>query len=88
MPHIIKREREGIKMDDDMAQNRIKRNELNARGIPRTDSYQQMKRAMESFNIEDSLVRFFPTLYTFSLLTMNLRIGNQKSGIYVLCFIA
>ena len=25
--------------------------------IPRTDSYQQMKRAMESFNIEESMVR-------------------------------
>ena len=25
--------------------------------IPRADSYQQMKRAMESFNIEESMVR-------------------------------
>ena len=32
--------------------------------IPRTDSYQQMKRAMESFNIEESMVRFFLSFFS------------------------
>ena len=32
--------------------------------IPRADSYQQMKRAMESFNIEESMVRFFLSFFS------------------------
>jgi len=32
--------------------------------IPRADSYQQMKRAMESFNIEESMVRFLLSFFS------------------------
>jgi len=35
----------------------MKKSSSSTTGIPRTDSYQQMKRAMESFNIEESMVR-------------------------------
>jgi hypothetical protein len=47
----------------------MKKSSSSTTGIPRTDSYQQMKRAMESFNIEESMVRdlfFFIYIYIVS----------------------
>ena len=48
--------------DDEKTLSARKTTTTTTSSIPRADSYQQMKRAMESFNIEESTVRFFSSL--------------------------